>query len=165
MSLKNLGIGFDNFNEKGYRYRDKAPHIRYYFDSLPDNLTENAWYLLMMIAEIMNEDNVLVYRVKRKSKFSSIIYKPMDKYDIMERTRFRFGVNKFETAWKHLKKHCIKKIQYHDYLVWAVNPAVVSKTKYIPFWLYDEFKEYLDPHLSASTINKLKQKVLELYYE
>ena len=62
-------LGYDGFSEKGYKYRNRAVHIRYYFDSLPDNYDESTWTLLMAIAEIMNEENMLVYRVKRKSKF------------------------------------------------------------------------------------------------
>lgn len=102
-------LGYDGFNENGYQYRRKAVHIRYYFDAIPDNLSEGAMMLLFMISEIMNEDNVLVYRVKRKSKFSSIIYKPLDKEDIAERIRYRYGKNKFDRCWRELTKHCIKK--------------------------------------------------------
>ncbi len=100
----------------------------------------------------MNEDNVLVTRVPRKSKFSSIIYKPMDKDEIRERTRFRYGKNKFDKAWSELNKHCLKKIQYYNYQAWAVNPSIIIKCKYVPFWLYDEFKSYMNPFLTATTI-------------
>ena len=61
-------VGYDGFCEKGYRYRNRALHIRYYFDSLPDNYDSDTLLLLFMIAELMNEENVLVYKVKRKSK-------------------------------------------------------------------------------------------------
>lgn len=152
-------IGYDGFNETGYRYRHRASHIKYFNDSIPNNLSEAAWILLIMIAEIMTDDNVLVYRVERKSKFSSIIYKPYDKDEIRQRTRYRYGENKFDRCWRELTKHCLKKVRYHQYLVWAVNPAVINKCKYVPFWLCDEFKEYMTPHLTAATIKKLKNKI------
>lgn len=152
-------LGYDGFNEKGYKYRHRAVHIKYFFDSIPSNLSEGAWTLLFMIAELMNEENVLVYRVKRKSKFSTIVYKPLDKDEIRERIRYPFGINKFDKCWSELYKHCLKRIRYYDYMVWAVNPAVISKCKYVPFWLYDEFKNYMNPHLTATTIKKLQNKV------
>ena len=156
-------IGYDGFTNKGYQYRRRESCIRYFFDSLPDNLSEASWILLMMIAEIINEENLLVYRVKRKSKFSNILYKPMDKEDIMERIRFKYGLNKFDRCWKELCKHCIKRIQYHDYLVWAINPSVVSRCKQIPIWLYEEFQETLNPHLSAITLKKFQEQINNQY--
>ena len=102
---ENNWIGYDGFSDKGYKYRHRAVHIKYFFDSIPNNLSEAAWLLLIMIAEIMTEDNVLVYRIKRKSKFSSIIYKPYDKEEIRKRTRFIYGQNKFDRCWSELNKH------------------------------------------------------------
>lgn len=155
-------LGYDGFSEKGYRYRNKALHIKYYFDALPQNLSESAMLLLFMISELMNEDNVLVYRVIRKSKFSKIIYKPMDKEDISERIRYRYGKNKFDKCWKELTKHCLKQIEYYDIKAWAVNPAVFSKCKYLPYWLYEEFQDYLNPFLSAITIKKFANKLNDM---
>lgn len=160
---ENNWIGYDGFNEKGYKYRHRATHIKYFFDSIPDNLSEAAWTLLLMIAELMNEDNVLVYRVERKSKFSSIVYKPYDKDEIRKRTRYKYGENKFDKCWKELTKNCLKRIEYYDYVVWAVNPAVINKCKQVPFWLYNDFKEFMNPHLSATTIKKLQNKIDNLY--
>ena len=156
-------VGYDGFNDNGFQYRRRALHIKYYFDAIPNNLSQNAFLLLYMIAEIMNEDNVLVYKVKRKSKFSNIIYKPMDKEDIRERTRFKFGINKFDAACRELNKHCLKKVRYYNYLVWAVNPSVITKCKYVPFWLYEEFKTYMNPFLTATTIKKLDNKINSQY--
>jgi hypothetical protein len=156
---ENNWIGYDGFSDKGYKYRNRAVHIKYFFDSIPNNLSEAAWLLLIMIAEIMTEDNVLVYRVKRKSKFSSIIYKPYDKEEIRKRTRFIYGQNKFDRCWSELNKHCLKKVRYYDYMVWAVNPAVINKCREIPYWLCDEFKDYMTPHLTATTIKKLQNKI------
>lgn len=152
-------VGYDGFSDTGYKYRNRSPHIKYFFDSIPNHLSEGAWTLLFMIAEIMTNDNVLVYRVDRKSKFSTIIYKPLDKDDIRTRIRYPFGMNKFDKCWKELTKHCLKRVQYHQYLVWAVNPTVINKCKEIPFWLCDEFKDYMTPHLTASTIRKLQNKI------
>lgn len=156
---ENNWIGYDGFSDKGYKYRNRAVHIKYFFDSIPNNLSEAAWLLLIMIAEIMTEDNVLVYRIKRKSKFSSIIYKPYDKEEIRKRTRFIYGQNKFDRCWSELNKHCLKKVRYYDYMVWAVNPAVINKCREIPYWLCDEFKDYMTPHLTATTIKKLQNKI------
>lgn len=152
-------IGYDGFSETGYKYRNKSNHIKYFFDSLPSNLSEGAWVLLIMIAEIMTNENVLVYRVERKSKFSTIIYKPYDKDDIRTRIRYPYGLNKFDKYWRELCKHCLKRVQYHEYMVWAVNPAIINKCVEVPFWLCDEFKDYMTPHLTASTIKKLNQKI------
>lgn len=44
----------------------------------------------MMLAEIMNDENMLVYRVKRKSKFRKIVFKPYDKEELRERIRYKF---------------------------------------------------------------------------
>lgn len=108
----------------------------------------------------MNDENVLVYRVPRKSKFCSIIYRPMNKDDIRQRLRFPWGMNKFNTTWTELSKHCIKKIDYYNNLqVYAVNPAVILKKNRIPYWLYEEFQDYMNPHLSATTIKKLQEKI------
>lgn len=157
-------LGYDGFNDKGYKYRRNSNFIRYYFDAIPDNLSKDAFLLLVMISELVNDENVLVYRVKRKSKFSSIIYKPMSKEDVAERIRFHYGMNKFDKCWRELTKHCIKKIEYYDNTyVWAVNPAVFSKCKQVPIWLYEEFKEYMNPFLSALTIKKLQEKINSQY--
>ena len=151
-------LGYDGFNEKGYKYRYKANKISYFSDSLPANLSKDAFFLLMMIAELLNEDNVLVRRVERKSKFSSIIYKPLYKEEIRERTRYTYGMNKFDKCWVELNKRCLKQVQYYDYKVWAVNPAIINKCKYVPYWLYDEFKESMNPYLTATTIKRLYNK-------
>lgn len=156
---ENNWFGYDGFSETGYKYRNRSNHIKYFFDSIPGNLSEGAWILLFMIAEIMTEENLLVYRVERKSKFSTIIYKPYDKEDIRERLRYPYGLNKFDRCWRELCKHCLKRVQYREYMVWAVNPTVVSKCKEVPFWLCDEFKNYMTPHLTAATIKKLNQKI------
>lgn len=156
-------VGYDGFTEKGYQYRRKHTYIRYFFDALPENLSESSWELLIMIAEIMNNENLLVYKVKRKSKFSTIIYKPYDKSEIAERIRFRFGQNKFDKCWRELTTHCLKRIKYKDYMVWAVNPAIISKCKDVPLWLCEEFKNYMLPYLSASTAKKLEEKINNQY--
>lgn len=159
---ENNWIGYDGFNDKGYKYRSKSTFLRYFFDSLPSNLSESAFLLLIMIAELVNEDNVLVYRVERKSKFSSIIYKPLDKDDIRERTRYKYGQNKFDKCWAELTKHYLKRVKYYEYTVWALNPSVFSKCKQVPFWLCEEFQEYMNPHLSAITIKKLQNRINNL---
>ena len=160
-----LWLGYDGFSERGYRYRNRAVFIRYFFDSLPDNYDESCWTLLFLIAELMNEENMLVYRVKRKSKFSNIIYKPMDKDYIREHLRFKFGKHRFSRCWTVLKKHALKQIRYHQYLCWAVNPSVISKCRDVPYWLYDAFKDSIDPHLAPKTVLKLDRKVKELYQD
>lgn len=147
-------FSYDGFNDKGYKYRYRADYMRYYFDAVPATLSEESFLLLLMIAEISNDENILVYRITRKSKFSKIIYKPMDKEDIRIKTRYKYGINKFERCWKELKKHCIKKIKYYDIYAWAINPAIVSRCKQVPPFLYDEFKEYMNPYMSALAINK-----------
>lgn len=156
---ENEWLGYDGFSDKGYKYRHRQTQIKYFFDSMPGNLSEGAWVLLLMIAEIMNEDNVLVYRVKRKSKFSSIIYKPYDKEDIRLRTRYTYGINKFDRCWTELNKHCLKKVRYYDYIVWAVNPAIINKCKEIPYWLCEEFKVYMTPHMTPAAIVKLDKRI------
>lgn len=153
------GIGFDGFTEKGYRYRHRALYIRYYFDAIPGTLSCEAWTLLMMLAEIMNDENMLVYRVKRKSKFRKIVFKPYDKEELRERIRYKFGKNKFDKAWAELSKHCIKKITYYDFRAWAVNPAVISKCRDIPLWLCAEFFDYMVPFLTASACKKLRDNL------
>ena len=107
----------------------------------------------------MNNDNVLVYKLERKSKFSTITWLPFDKEDIRMRTRYRYGINKFDKCWRELTKKCVKRIKYYNYNVWAVNPSIMIKTKYIPYWLYEEFQDYMNPHLSAITIKKLQNKI------
>jgi hypothetical protein len=151
--------GYDGFGRKGYKYRSRACCIKYYFDSMPNNISKDATLLLYMIAELMNDENVLIYKVERKSKFSTIIYKPLDKEDISERIRFRYGQNKFDRCWKELTKNCLKRIKYYDITVWAVNPSVISKCREVPIWLYEEFQEYMNPHLSAITIRKLQNMI------
>lgn len=159
---ENEWLGYDGFSEKGFKYRNRQVHIKYFFDSMPGNLSEAAWMLLLMIAEIMNEDNVLVYRVERKSKFSTIVYKPYDKEEIRLRTRFVYGINKFDRCWTELNKHCLKKVRYYDYMVWAVNPAIVNKCREIPYWLCDEFKEYMTPHMTPMAVSKMNKRIENL---
>jgi len=158
-------INYDGFSENGYAYRPRVSSVKFFSDSLPDNISCEAWTLLMMIAEVMNDDNVLIQRVKRKSKFSDIIYLPLTTDEIRERTRFVYGKNKFFRCWYQLRKHCIKKVKYHDTTCWCVNPAVVMKSKYIPIWLYAEFYQYLDPHISSTSLKKIKAKLEELQEE
>lgn len=156
-------FSYDGFNDRGYKYRYRGDYIRYYFDAVPTTLSENSFFLLVMISELMNNENILIYRITRKSKFSKIIYKPMDKEDIRLKTKYRYGKNKFEKCWKELRKHCIKKIKYYDVYAWAVNPAIISRCKQIPPFLYDEFKEYMNPYMSALAINKFNQ-ILKFNY-
>lgn len=153
--------GFDGFNSKGYYYRPQYKTIRFFPDTVPANLSIDAFILLFLIEELTNEENVLVRRVERKSKFSSIIYVPLDKEDIRTSTRFRYGINKFDRCWKELTKSCIKRVQYRTYLSWAVNPAIINKCKYVPFWLYGDFQDYMNPHISARSINKLQSRINE----
>ena len=152
-------IGYDGFTDKGYRYRARQPQIHFNLDSIPDNLSKDSMVLLFMLAELMNQDNVLVYRVERKSKFSNFVYKPYDKEDLRLRCRFRFGMNKFDKCWQELSRHCLKRVQYYQYIVWAINPAVIHRSNFLPIWLCAEFKEYLLPHLSPSTVKKLQNKI------
>lgn len=156
---ENNWIGYDGFGKDGYKYRSKTLHMKWFTDSLPSNISKDALMLLFMIAEIMNQDNVLVRRVDRKSRFSSIIYKPLDKEEIRERCRYPIGINKFDACWRELTKKCLKRIKYYEYVVWAVNPSIVYKCKYVPFWLYDEFQDDMNPYLTASTIKKLHNKI------
>ena len=156
-------VGYDGFTNGGYQYRKKALKITYFFDSIPSNISKNAWFLLMQIAELMNEENALVYRVTRKSKFSSIIYKPYDKIEIRDRIRFKIGERNFDVAWRELKKHCRKKIQYRGYMTWVVNPAIISKCKEVPIWLCEEFENYMTPHLSATTAKRLRDRIKNQY--
>lgn len=158
-------IGYDGFNEKGYKYRNKAPHIRYFYDTIPPNLSSGAFGLLMQLAEMANQDNALVRRVERKSKFSNIIYKPLESEEIRTRLKYKIGMCNFQKYWRELKKTCIKQIRYHNYLTWVINPAIVYKNAYVPYWLYWEFKESMNPYLTAMTIKKLEDKVQELYYD
>lgn len=159
---ENNWFGYDGFNNKGYIYRRKSIYIRYYFDTIPSNLSESATMLLLMMTELANEENVLVTRIERKSKFSNIIYLPLNKDEIRERLRFKYGQNKFDKCWKELKKQCIKRIKYHDNMAWAINPSIMSKCKQVPFWLYEEFQDYMNPYLSAITIKKLQNKINSL---
>lgn len=156
--------GYDGFNEKGYRYRKSADYIRYYFDTIPQDLSESSFYLLLMLAELANEENALVYRVERKSKFSNIIYRPYDKTELRDKVRCKYGRNKFNECWNELTKHCLKKVQYKSFQAWVINPAMISKCKVLPYWLYDEFEQYINPYLSASAINKFHNKLNELKY-
>lgn len=162
---ENSWLGYDGFSEKGYKYRNRAICIKYYFDSLPENYDKETLMLLFLIAELMNEENVLVYRVKRKSKFSKILYKPMDKDEIREKIRFKFGENKFDRCWKVLNKKALKRIKYNDVYVWAVNPSIISKCRDVPFWLYEAFQDSMNPHLSAVAIKKLQNKLNSFYDE
>ena len=158
---QNTFFYYDGFNDKGYKYRNKAFKITVFPDSIPTTLTKEAFLLLYMMTEIANDENVLVYRITRKSKFSSIIYKPMDKTEIMHRIRFKYGENKFDKYWAELKKHCIKKVQYHEYNAWAINPAVMNRCQQIPPWLYDEFSTYMNPFLSKVVIKKYQNRLKE----
>lgn len=147
----------------GYAYRAKTKScIKYYFDSIPDNLSEDALFLLIMLAEIANDENVLVLRKKRKSKFSSVVYEPYTREEIRERLRYPMGVNKFDRCWRELRKSCIKQVKYYNFKAWAINPAVVSRCRYIPIWLYEEFSESIDPHLSRIALKKMQEKINSL---
>lgn len=154
---ENTFFTYDGFNEKGYKYRYRADYIRYYWDAVPVGLSKNAFLLLIMISSIMNDENVLVFVKTKRGKFARTIYKPMDKEDIFERLQYKYGINKFDECWKELRKHCIKRIEYHGIQVWAVNPSIISRCKQIPPWLYDEFKDYLNPYLSNQAIKKFQQ--------
>lgn len=157
-------MGYDGFNDKGYKYREKQTHIRYYFDAIPPGLSKDALVMLILLAEQCTEENLMLKRVKRKSKFSNITFKPLDKEEIFELMRYPMGINKFNSCWEELKKHCIKEIRYEDMNVWAINPAIISKCKQVPIWLYDEFKDYMNPYLTATTISKFNYKLRERFF-
>lgn len=152
-------IGYDGFNSKGFRYRFRGNPTKIFMDSIPSNLSMESLILLFMMEEIANEENALVRKIERKSKFSSIVYLPLDKEEIRTSTRYTYGMNKFDRCWRELNKRCIKKLQYRSYLTWIINPAIIHKTKYIPFWLYEDFQDSMNPHLSALTIKKLQGKI------
>lgn len=150
-------FSFDGFTEKGYKYRYRAGRIQIFPDTLPDSLSSEAFQLLYMLAELANEEGVLVYRVTRKSKFSKIVYKPMGKEEMMERIRWHYGHNKFNKYWNELKKHCVKRVPYYNTTAWCLNPAVVMVGRGVitPF-MYDEFKLYLNPYMSRAAIKKMQ---------
>lgn len=153
-----IWVGYDGFTDTGYRYRPKSG-IRYFFDSLPANFDQDTWTLLMLIAEIMNENNLLIYRVLRKSKFSNIVYKPMDKDDIRTKIRYPYGINRFNKCWRELTKKVIKKVKYENFYAWAVDPSIISKSKEIPYWLYEIFQDSINPHLSATALKKIQNRL------
>ena len=154
---------YDGFNDKGFKYRGKQGNkITFFPDTLPTTLSEKGFTLLCMIAELANEENVLVYRIERKSKFSTIIYKPLDKDEISKRLRFKWGIHKFDKYWKELRKHCLKRIRYHDVWVWAVNPAMINRCPQIPPWLYEEFAVYMNPHMTKNAILKMQNMLKNL---
>ena len=156
-------LGYDGFTDKGYAYRRRSKFTRYYPDAIPDNLDKNDMLLLFMLAELANDENMLVYKVKRKSKFSNIIYKPMDKEYIQDHLRFHYGDNKFQKSWSHLIRHCVKRFEYRGNFTYGLNPAVISNCQYIPIWLYEEFQEYINPYLSATAIKKFQNKIDSQY--
>ena len=88
----------------------------------------------------------------------------MDKEMIRNSLRYKFGENKFDKCWRELKKHCIKQIEYNNNLAWVINPAIVSRCKVLPDWLYNEFDTYLVPYLSKIAIKKFqdRKKTLDL---
>ena len=47
---ENQWIGYDGFSDTGYKYRNKQIHIKYFFDSLPGNISHDSLFLLFMIA-------------------------------------------------------------------------------------------------------------------
>lgn len=157
-------FGYDGFNEKGYRYRKSAESITVYYDALPQDLSKDAFLLLTQLAEFADKENVLVYRIPRKSKFSNILYKPYDKETLREKLRYKMGINKFNECWSELNKHCIKRVEFRDMKVFALNPAIIMKGKILPYWLYYEFKDYINPYLSANAIKKFKNKIDEIIY-
>ena len=150
-------FGYNGFTNKGYYYRKGSAFLRIYYDAIPPNLSKEAFLLLEMMAELANNENVLVYKVDRKSKFSKVIFKPLEKEDIFDKIRYKYGINKFKRCWSELRKHCIKKVQYTTCKAWAINPAIISKCKVVPYWLYNEFKEYMNPYLSPYAIKKLHE--------
>lgn len=150
-------FSFDGFTEKGYKYRYRAGRIQIFPDTIPDSLSGDAFQLLYMLAELANDEGVLVYRVTRKSKFSEIIYKPLYREEIMRRLRWSYGHNKFDKCFRELKKHCIKKVPYYNTTAWCLNPAIVMIGRGVitPF-MYDEFKLYLNPYMSRGAIKKMQ---------
>lgn len=158
-------VGYDGFSRKGYKYRNRNNHIRLFYDCLPVGLSVDGYALLMQLAEIANPDNALVKRVERKSKFSNIEYKPLSKDEIKERIKYsgKFGINKFDRCWRELQKRCMKQVRYYDYMTWVLNPAIVYKSTYVPYWLCDAFKEDMHPFMSAMAVKKLDEKIKEFY--
>ena len=124
--------------------------------------TEKGDYHISVFACIRtNAYEDTVYQVKENAEEK---YPALKDY-IREHIRFKYGRHRFDRCWSKLRKHAIKQIRYHQYLCWAVNPAIVSKCREVPYWLYDTFKEYMNPHLAAKTVAKLNRKVKELYQD
>lgn len=76
-----------------------------------------------------------------------------------------FGINKFDRCWGELNKKCLKYVQYYNTYAWAVNPAIATKSYELPYWLYFEFQDSLNPFLSANTISRLQEKVKDFKHK
>lgn len=158
--MKRNGFGFDGFTSKGYKYR-KTEGIRVFFDSIPADLSENAILLLLMLARVANNENMLVEKVPYKSRFSSIRYSALTIEEMRTRTAKVYGIVKYKKAFTELKKHCLKKIKYNGINAWAINPAFVMCSPFLPIWLYNEFQEDINPHLTAYAIKTFRSKINE----
>lgn len=151
---------YDGFSDEGFRYRYKsASKIEIHLDSIPPDLDKDAIYLLLMISEMATTENVLVKKIPVKKRFENMEYEAMKLDEIRLGCKNPFGRNKFTRYWTILRKQCIKRVWYHDILVFAINPAILNKTYYVPFWLYEEFQDYMNPHLTNYKIKKLQSKI------
>ena len=72
-----------------------------------------------------------------------------------------YGIVKYKKAFTELKKHCLKKIKYNGINAWAINPAFVMCSPFLPIWLYNEFQEDINPHLTAYAIKTFRSKINE----
>lgn len=165
--LDRRSLKWSGWKDGAYRYRVKAKPLKFYMDMDWDDLTSPDLNVLFMLCKMIDNNNLFIQKTDNwYLKYFGKRYKAMTKQEIYDNIpeipgKKKISIFTFKKIWKHLTKKYIKKIKVDGESVWAVNPAFISKTEYIPLYLYTPFKEWLEPFISESARKKFQNMEIE----
>lgn len=150
---------FNGWSEEGYKFRYRYNPVKFYPDNIPQ-LPPNVMKVFFLVCNIMNDDNLLMEYKKTRSKYKAPEIKCFTLDEIRERLPYKISEYSFKKAWEMISPKYVRKIKFNGKSVWAVNPAFANRTRYLPPWLWYEFREDLNPYLGSANISRFENMKL-----
>lgn len=151
--------GFNGWSDKGYKFRYRYSGLVFYPDNLP-LIEPNIFKVYFQICTLMNEENLLIQLKKTNNKYKAPELIPLTIDDIIEKIPYKISSYAFKKAWQQIVPRYIKRIKFNGKKVWAVNPAFANRCRYLPPFLWNEFKEDLNEKLGVYNIKRYENMVL-----
>lgn len=139
---------FNGWNDEGYKYRYRYNSLKFYPDMLP-RVDPNILKVFFMICCITNEDNLLAYKTKSRSKYKKPELHIYTTEEIWEHLPYKISKYSFKNAWSKLVPRYIRKIKVEDKRIWAVNPAYANRCSTVPLFLFSAFKDDMKEKLGT----------------